>query len=329
MGGMLGIRQRTTYVAYRSLAEALRRLPEPAANVGALTVGQALYYLNGPARRMSHQHMERVLRSEVIEGSAPPDHELVRRLSQRSFRTYARYWLEGARLPHTDLSTVADRMIIERGFEHVVSGMAAGKGLVMALPHVGSWEWGGAFLAFSGYPMTSVAEPIQPPELMEWFVEQRHGMGLHIVPYDQAGPALLRVLRQGGLVGLICDRDLTGDGVEVEFFGETTTMPGGAATLALRTGATLVVGVVYSGPGKMHTGVVSDPIPAVRQGRLRDDVTRVTQAIARDLEGFIHRAPEQWHLFQPNWPSDRRAINGSSAASGRVVEWLRRREPSR
>ncbi len=176
----------------------------------------------------------------------------------------------------------------------------------MALPHLGSWDWGGAFLAAIGYPMTSVAEQLEPPELFEWFIEQREALGLTIVPLaESSGGALLRTLRNGGLVGLLCDRDLLGTGVEVEFFGERTTLPAGPATLALRTGAVLLTAAVYSGPGKLHTGVVSEPIDTARTGSFRADVARITQEITRHLEGYIRRAPEQWHLFQANWPSER------------------------
>ncbi len=99
----------------------------------------------------------------------------------------------------------------------------------MALPHIGSWEYGGAFLATQGLPMTAVAERIEPPELFDYFVEQRAAMGLTIVPLDhRSGGTLMTTLRNGGLVGLLCDRDIEGTGIEVEFFGETTTMPAGS-----------------------------------------------------------------------------------------------------
>jgi KDO2-lipid IV(A) lauroyltransferase len=154
--------------------------------------------------------------------------------------------------------------------------------------------------------MTAVAEPVDPPELYDWFVSQRQRLGLTIVPLGDAGGALLRTLRGGGLVGLLCDRDIVGNGVEVEFFGERTTLPAGPATLALRTGAALLPAAVYGGPGRRyHTGVILPPVEAVRTGRLRADVTRLTQQVARDLESLIRRAPDQWYLFQPNWPSDR------------------------
>ena len=52
---------------------------------------------------------------------------------------------------------------------------------------------------------------------------------------------------------LLSDRDIGGGGVEVEFFGERTTLPGGPATLALRTGAPLLpAGRVLRAAGDGH-----------------------------------------------------------------------------
>ncbi|HKA85872.1 MAG TPA: hypothetical protein VKD21_18540, partial [Acidimicrobiales bacterium] len=89
------------------------------------------------------------------------------------------------------------------------------------------------------------------------------------------------------------------------FFGETTTLPSGPAVLALRTGAPLIPTGVYDQGGGRHHAVIRPPIPVERRGSFRDDVARITQAMAGELEGLIRRRPEQWHLLQPNWPSDR------------------------
>jgi KDO2-lipid IV(A) lauroyltransferase len=86
--------------------------------------------------------------------------------------------------------------------------------------------------------------------------------------------------------------------VAVDFFGSRVTLPGGPATLALRTGAVLLSAACYMGPGEDHFAVVTPPIVAEREGRLREDVTRVTQLVAHELEGLIRRAPEQWHVLE-------------------------------
>ena len=102
---------------------------------------------------------------------------------------------------------------------------------------------------------------------------------------------VLRALRDNRIVCLLSDRDLTGDGVEVEFFGERTTLPGGPATLALRTGAALLPVAVYFAPGQQHDAVVLPPISLERSGRLRDDIARVTQELATAFEDLIRNAP--------------------------------------
>ena len=277
----------------------MQRLPESVTGPAATLVGSALTAGRRQSRASYARHIRRVLGTRLSDAE-------VRTWTRRAFLNYARYWLEGARLPGIDSSVIASRMSIESGYEHLTAGMAAGKGVILALPHLGRWEWGGAWLALQGFPMTAVAEPVEPPQLYDWFVDQRQALGLTIVQLGpEASGVLLRTLRGGGLVGLLCDRDIVGNGVEVEFFGERTTLPAGPATLALRTGAVLLPTAVYGGPGRHHTAVILPPVPTVRTGRLRADVTRITQQVAHDLETLIRRAPDQWYLFQPNWPSDR------------------------
>ena len=301
---------RLTYLTYRAAGTALAHLPEPAAAAAANAGALVMTVLARRPAAMYARHLRRVVGGQLSDAE-------VRAWTRRAFRNYARYWMEGARLPRLAPSVVESRFVVESGFEYLQQAMAAGNGAIVALPHVGSWEWGGAWLALHGYPMTSVAEPLAPPELYEWFVAQREAIGLSIVPLGpHAGNALLRVLDAGGLVGLLCDRDLLGNGVEVEFFGERTTLPAGPATLALRTGAHLLPTAVYSGPGRDHTAVVLPPVSTQRTGRLRQDVVAVTQRLAHDLERLIRRAPEQWHLFQPNWPSDRHGPDRGTARSG-------------
>ena len=293
----------TKYLMYRGMAAGMGHMPLPLADGIARGVARYLALRGGPALAMNERHMRRILLSEA---GVEPDPALVRRWSRRSYQAYGRYWLDGARLPYLGPAAVRARMALEGDSEaNIRAAFAAGNGVVMALPHVGSWEWGGAWLALQGWPMTAVVERLEPERLFEWFVGQRQAMGLTAVPLGEgSSAALLRVLRQGGLLGLVSDRDLAGNGVEVEFFGERTTLPGGAATLALRTGAALLPTMVYSGPGTWHTGVVDPPLDTTRRGSLRADVQRLTQELATCFEGFIRRRPEQWHLYQPNWPSD-------------------------
>jgi phosphatidylinositol dimannoside acyltransferase len=298
-------RATSKYLLYRGLGTAMGRLPEGVSTAVALGVSRTMGRIGGPNLAMNERHMRRVLGSECVNG-VTPDPDLVRRWSRRTYAAYARYWVDGSRLPYQSAPTVQARMWMQQGEEHIRAGMKAGKGVILALPHVGSWEWGGAWLALEEMPMTAVVERLDPPRLFDWFLQQRAGMGLFGVPLGEGSSVtVLNALKNGQLIGLVSDRDLVGNGVEVEFFGERTTLPGGAATLALRTGAALLPAAVYSGPGNWHTGVVHPPLDLTRTGSLRGDVTRLTQELATIFEGMIRWYPEQWHLYQANWPSDR------------------------
>ncbi len=296
----------STYLTYRGLGAAMGHMPEPLADGIARGVARVMAERGSAALEMNMRHMRRVLASECVDG-VEPDPTLVRRWSKRTFDSYARYWADGARLPYESEAGVRARWQLLSGHEHLRAAVGRGRGIVMALPHVGSWEWGGYWLGLEDMPMTAVVERLEPDELFEWFVGQRAAMGLTAVPVGEgASSALLRALKANNVAGLVSDRDIVGNGVEVEFFGEKTTLPAGAATLALRTGAPLLPVVVYSGPGNWHTGVVHPPLDTSRQGRMREDIVRVTQDLATTFEHDIRARPEQWHLYQPNWPSDPR-----------------------
>ena len=249
-------------------------------------------------RDMVRRHQQRV-------AGRPMSRWALDRQVRRTFASYGRYWAESLRLPSVDPAEL-DRLMSYEGLQHLDTALEAGKGAIMAIPHLGGWDPGGAWFTRRGYDLTVVVEPLEPPELFEWFAEFRRSIGMEIVPLGAgAGTAVIKALNANRTLALLCDRDLLGTGVEVEFFGERTTLPSGPATLALRTGAPLLPTTVYFRWPEGYHGVVRPPIPVAREGSLREDVTRITQLIANELEDLIRRAPEQWHLLQPNWPSDR------------------------
>jgi KDO2-lipid IV(A) lauroyltransferase len=233
----------------------------------------------------------------------------LRRAVDATFESYARYWAESFRLPGTSPAALDAGMTCE-GLEHLEAGIAQGRGAILAIPHLGGWEWAGFWLsAVRKHPITVVVEALDPPEVFDWFIDLRESFGMNIVRLGpDAGSQVARALKANHVVCLLCDRDIGGGGIEVEFFGERTRLPGGPATLALRSGAPLIpVAVYFRGSG--HLGVCRPAIPVERSGeRLREDVTRITQAVAKELEALIRVQPEQWHLMQPNWPSDQPAV---------------------
>src|SRR5690606_18193007 len=130
------------------------------------------------------------------------------------------------------------------------------------------------------WQVAAVAERLEPPELFEWFLDYRRSIGLEIIPLGPGAAAeVSAALAAGKILCLLSDRDISGDGIEVEFFGERTRLPGGPALMALRSGSPLLPTAVYFEGDRCH-GVVLPPLDTERRGKLREDVTRVTQDLA-------------------------------------------------
>ncbi len=243
-----------------------------------------------------------------VRGAAWSEREVA-----EAFRSYGWYWAESFRLPSMGVAELDGRFSFE-GYHHIVAARAAGHGPLMVIPHLGGWEWAAFWLTrIEGVGVTAVVEPLDPPELFEWFASFRRSLGMHVVPLGpDAAAEVVAGVRRLDVVCLLADRDIVGNGAEVEFFGERTTLPSGPALLALRTGAPLLPCAVYFEGTGLKT-VVRPPVVVERQGSLRQDVARITQSVANELEALVAHAPEQWHLMEPNWPSDREAMAAAVA----------------
>jgi KDO2-lipid IV(A) lauroyltransferase len=260
---------------------------------------------------MYARHLQRAI-------GRPLSHGELESMIARSLRFYARYWLEVLAAGSIDREFARTAIDIDRR-ELIADAVDRGTGCILALAHLGNWDLAGAHIAAQGWPLSSVMEVLPSPRLYEFFLEVRRSLGMKIYPLDGTSAAargLLRDLRQGTVVALLADRDLLGDGVEVDFFGERTTAPGGPATLSLRTGAPLIPTGLYAKAGGRYDAVLRPPVAPPEGLTGRKAVSAMTQAMVVELEGLIRRAPEQWHLLQPNWPSDRRASVGALSRLG-------------
>jgi len=237
----------------------------------------------------------------VLDDGESPD-----QASLEIMRSYGRYYAEAlwARARRVE-AMLAETEVI--GLEHIVSARDAGTGMIYALPHMGNWEAAAPISANVGVPVVAVAEVLPNRRITDWFTEMRAEFGIEIV-LATGRVEVMRKLEQAILdnkaVALLSDRDLKGTGIEVEFFGEKTTLPPGPATLAVRTGAPLLpVGCYFKDGG--YRVVVNPALAVPAEGSRTEKVGALTQQLATNLEELIEVAPKQWHLVVPNWPSDR------------------------
>lgn len=281
---------------FRAASVAARLVPFDLLCAGAERAGAAAGPRLLPAKTdQLARHVQRV--------DANLDQAQAHRVAARGLGSYARYWVESFRLPNMS-NRVIDRGFSVMGYDRVQAVLDQGLGPILVLPHLGAWEWAAAWLGrIVGVEVTAVVERLEPEDVYEWFVELRQAYGIEVIPVGpEALARLVRAVKAQRIVCLLSDRDLGGNGIEVEFFGETTTLPAGPALLARRTGAPLLPTAVYF-RGRTRMGWVDEPIWA-SDAPLRQDVNRMTQAMATALETLIRAAPDQWHLLEPNWPSD-------------------------
>ncbi|HSJ35543.1 MAG TPA: phosphatidylinositol mannoside acyltransferase [Acidimicrobiia bacterium] len=282
------MKERGTYLALRVAVAIFGALPEPVIRRLGRAAGRIWHRVDPRRRRMVEHHMRRL--DQPASGAV------------EVFASYGRYWAESFWARPRRIPRFKETLTID-GLDNLRRAMDGGRGVIVVLPHLGNWEAAALIAHYLDLDVVAVAERLANPHITEWFTEQRAMFGIEIVLTGDGGVTarLAERLRQQAAVCLLSDRDLTGRGLEVDFFGERTTLPGGPAVLARRTGAPLVPAAVYFKPGAGHHGIIGSPIEIPADA----DAQETTQKIARQLEELIRRDPTQWHLVQPNWPSDR------------------------
>lgn len=227
----------------------------------------------------------------------PPDHPEVGRLARRAFEQYGQMLADFLLIASLSREELFQRMHID-GLDHLDRALAEGRGCVVAIPHLGSWDMGGAVGGLLGYPVVTVADRF-PGSLNDAVARARSRMGLNILhPGRHVVPRLLEALATNHLVCLVCDLP-HGPGIEVEFLEHRATVPSGPAALALKTGAPLLTAhFPRTAPGH-YVGLVDGPLARSSSGDRRLDALALTQAIVRRFETYIRRWPDQWYAFRP------------------------------
>ncbi|GGP48476.1 phosphatidylinositol mannoside acyltransferase [Streptomyces melanogenes] len=292
------MRERLTDTLYGLGWATVKKLPEPMATGLGRRIADTVWKRRGKSVLRLESNLAR-----VVPDASP---QRLAELSKAGMRSYMRYWMESFRLP----AWSKDRM--KTGFEpqdvhYLVDGLASGRGVVLALPHMGNYDLAGAWVTTKlDTPFTTVAERLKPETLYDRFVAYRESLGMEVLPHTggSAFGTLARRLRDGGLVCLVADRDLSASGVEVKFFGDTARMPAGPALLAQQTGALLLPVTLWYDESAVMRGRVHPPIEVPETGTRAEKTSVMTQALADAFATGIAEHPEDWHMLQRLWLAD-------------------------
>jgi KDO2-lipid IV(A) lauroyltransferase len=270
----------------------------------------------GPRVQVLEANLVRVLGPEA-DGAA------LRAASREVLRRYARYWLEIFRLPVMPVQQLVDNMHDDLGSHQVIfDALQSGRGVVIGLPHMGNWDQAGAWIITMGAgSFTTVMERLKPESVYERFVTFREGLGMEVLPASGGARPfgiLAQRLRAGKIVILPCDRDVTGSGIEVEFFGEKAKMMAGPAALAVQTGAALIPVVLWFDDDGWGVNIGKE-IPQPTSGTRAEKVTAMMQQMARFFEDGIRKHPYDWLMLQKVFVADldpeRQALAAARAAA--------------
>ncbi|WP_371651292.1 MULTISPECIES: phosphatidylinositol mannoside acyltransferase [unclassified Streptomyces] len=292
------MRERLTDTLYGLGWATVKKLPEPMATGLGRRIADTVWKRRGKSVLRLESNLAR-----VVPDASP---QRLAELSKAGMRSYMRYWMESFRLP----AWSRDRMktgFAPRDLHHLTDGLASGRGVVLALPHMGNYDLAGAWVTTKlDTPFTTVAERLKPETLYDRFVAYRESLGMEVLPHTggSAFGTLAQRLRAGGLVCLVADRDLSASGVEVKFFGEAARMPAGPALLAQQTGALLLPVTLWYDGSPVMQGRVHPPIDVPETGTRTEKTSVMTQALADAFATGIAEHPEDWHMLQRLWLAD-------------------------
>lgn len=282
-----------TYRALRLGVVLARWAPAPLADALCHLAGRASYLAAEQARSNVLANLSHVL--------PHADEATLRRTAKRTFYYTARSYYELVRLPALAPATLL-RQFRPEHWERLEAAMTAGRGVIIVASHLGSFNTVPSYGMARGLPLVSMMEVLQPPALNDLVLRLRSSHGMRLIPTGAEGVrAALGVLRRGEALVLAGDRDVTGSGVSVPFFGWPARLPAGPAALALRTGAVLLPMYTVR-EGRDRSAIVAlEPVEPMRTGDRAADIVATTARLAGALEVAIGRAPAQWAVLQAIW----------------------------
>jgi KDO2-lipid IV(A) lauroyltransferase len=305
----MAVRDEVIDAAYAAGWSVVRGMPERMARLTFDQIAVAVAARRGPSVRRLEANLARV---------RPDANRLeLRLLTRDGIRTYMRYWCEIFQLPNLPVEEAIERMDVD-GDSRIRGAMAAGNGMILTLPHMGNWDHAGAWLAGTGVPFTTVAERLKPESLFERFVEFRESLGMEVIPLTGGAQPPFQILadrlRAGGALCLLADRDLSGRGIEVDFFGAKAKMAAGPAALAVDTGAVLLPTTAWY-PSRMRWGLtIHEQVHVPAEGDRASKIQAMTQQVARAFERAISDSPQDWHMLQRLWLDDLDPAKAKTAA---------------
>ena len=280
------------YLLYLFAWKVIGVLPEKSAYKLANKISDQIFNKNGKGVKRLRNNYKRVLTSI--------SNDELEALTKEGMRSYLRYWFDTFRLNKWSKSRIIQTTLVVR--ENLLRDPIEKKnGCIIALPHAGNWDHAAAYFCSTEIPITTVVEKLKPEAIFKKFLAYRESIGIEAISHkEKTMPILMERLNQGKLVALVADRDMSRNGIEVNFLGGVAKMPAGPAILAVKTGSPLVTAYIrYIDKGIEITFDETIKLPVT--GSEEEQIRIVTQSMADNFAKRIKDSPVDWHMLQRIW----------------------------
>ncbi len=280
------------YLLYLIAWKLIALLPEKSAYKLADYVSDRIYNKNGKGIKRLRSNYGRVM----------PEYssQKLEELTKLGMRSYLRYWFDTFRLSKWSKNRIISTTQVIR--ENLLRDPIQSKqGCIVALPHAGNWDHAAAYFCSTGITLTAVVEKLKPEAIFKKFLAYRESIGIEAISHkEKTIPILTERLQAGKLIALVADRDMSRNGIEVNFFGKTSKMPSGPAILAIKTGAPLITAYVRYTSGGIEI-IFDETLKPTNSGSEEEQIKIITQSMADNFAKRIKENPVDWHMLQRIW----------------------------
>ena len=280
------------YLLYLFAWKLIALLPEKSAYKLADYVSDRIYKKNGKGIKRLRGNYGRVM----------PEYssQKLEELTKLGMRSYLRYWFDTFRLSKWSKNRIISTTQVIR--ENLLRDPIQSKqGCIVALPHAGNWDHAAAYFCSTGITLTAVVEKLKPEAIFKKFLAYRQSIGIEAISHkEKTIPILTQRLQAGKLIALVADRDMSRNGIEVNFFGKTSKMPSGPAILAIKTGAPLITAYVRYTSGGIEI-IFDETLKPTNSGSEEEQIKIITQSMADNFAKRIKENPVDWHMLQRIW----------------------------
>jgi len=280
------------YLLYLFAWKLIALLPENSAYKLADYVSDRIHKKNGKGIKRLRGNYGRVM----PEYSA----QKLEELTKLGMRSYLRYWFDTFRLSKWSKNRIISTTQVIR--ENLLRDpIQSRQGCIVALPHAGNWDHAAAYFCSTGITLTAVVEKLKPEAIFKKFLAYRESIGIEAISHkEKTIPILTERLQAGKLIALVADRDMSRNGIEVNFFGKTSKMPSGPAILAIKTGAPLITAYVRYTPGGIEI-IFDETLKPTNSESEEEQIKIITQSMADNFAKRIKENPVDWHMLQRIW----------------------------